>query len=194
MLLALNEAIEKERVNGMGKWFKPLGDDSISEKIKEKSSEIYSYNQTDGWKAVLSHYQPLPRANNQWPHAEYDEKAYENVFGKAESPEDSFFTGIKKEREELLVSLLKKYPKKLIFATGNYKTGSKTDALKRFFIREFQAQFTPFKVGGRERGIMGTFTYNGQKTIVVHTHGFSFGGGLGLDDIKKITANIYLSL
>lgn len=191
ILLALEDAFEHHHGKNIDKWFQPLGDDSYSKKITETFHDMYSDTRDGSWKAVLSHYQPLPRQNGTWPYPEFNRTTYENVFGKAEQPEDAFFVEMREKREEILVNLLKRYPKKLIFCTGNYHKGSRTDAVRKFFEREFQAKFRAFGFSGNRKGLIGEFTYDGQKTTIVHTQGFAFGGGLSLDEIRKITKRVY---
>jgi len=194
ILLALEEAFETNSYRNIHNWFQPLGDDSYSNKIQELSKVIYSYNHSTKWKAVLSHYQPLPRQNGTWPYTEYFPAAeFQNVFGKEERPLNQAIMSLKKRREDILAKLLREYPKKLIFSTGNFQ-GESRDSLTNFFIREFEAAFKTFSFGGHVRGLKGEFTYKSQKTVVIHTQGFAFGGGLTLDHVKNITRLIYNTL
>jgi hypothetical protein len=191
ILLALEDAFNSNSIKKIDEWFERTNNPLIG-KIQGTYDEMYSYNQTTNWKAVLSHYQPHPRQNGTWPYAEFKEAEYKNVFGKAEQPENPSIVAIRKRREEILVTLLKKYPKKLILCTGNYQ--GYRDSLNNFFEREFQTSLNPFSVNGQHRGLHGKFSYEGQKTVVVHTHGFGQGGGLSYDDVRKITKVVYKAL
>lgn len=191
ILLALEEAHEKNSSRDMDKWFKPLGKsdhDSII-KIRSLFKGIYSYQSDTRLKAVLSHYQPLLRESDSWPYSDFAELEYLNVFGKCEQPENPVMAEIRNHREDILANLLKKYPKKLIICTGNFQAGR--HSLRSFFEREFKTNFKYFKIGGNLKGATGVFSFEGQKTVVINTHGFANGGGLDLNEILSITRKAY---
>ncbi|MEH7180178.1 hypothetical protein [Neobacillus vireti] len=190
ILLALEEALEKKSNRNIDQWFNSLGTDRYSAKIQHTFGEIYEYNPSSNWKAALSHYQPLPRRNGTWPYADlFNHKDYANVFGLGELPENQAIAAIRDRREEIFADLLKRYPKKLIFCTGNY-TGYQ-DSFYNFFKREFDLTLKPFRIGRQVKGLSGVFTYEGNKTVVINTQGFAFGGGLALDEVRLITRLIY---
>jgi len=194
VLLALEEAFEKNSIENIDNWFKRNEQlkGEYADRYKELLENIYTYNQSTNWKAALAHYQPLPRKSGTWPYSEFNKEKYENVFGKAAKPEDPYILKLKKNREEILANLLKNYPKKVIFSTGNINKEDDTDALREFFRREFNASFDSFN--HELRTVFGEYEYNGTKTLIVHTHAFANGGGLKLNELCMITKEIYRRL
>jgi len=196
MLFALEEAFNKNTDKYIDKWFEGANDISkdIKDKLTASYDDIYSYHQITSWKAVLSHYQPLLRAAQSWPYTESPRSDYKKVFERTVHPENAHFAAWRKQREGILANLLKRYPKKVIFCTGNFQANNESDPLQNFFEREFQAELKDFGFNGKLKGVYGEFSYNGQKTIVVHTHGLSGGGGLTPKQVCKITKVIYRKL
>lgn len=196
MLFALEEACNKNTDKYMDKWFEGANDISkdIKDKLTASYDDIYSYHQITRWKAALSHYQPLLRAAQSWPYTELSHADYRKVFERAVHPENHRFAAWRKQREGILANLLKKYPKKVIFCTGNFQANNELDPLQNFFEREFQVDFRSFGFSGRLRGLYGEFSYNGQRTIVIHTQGLGSGGGLAYHEVSRITKVIYRKL
>ncbi|PKG25297.1 hypothetical protein [Niallia nealsonii] len=196
MLFALEEALHINSMASIDKWFK--GANEISKDVKNKLNasydDMYSYTKIANWKTALSHYQPLLRAAQSWPYTELKKSDYTNIFEKTVQLENPRFAAWRKKREEILANLLKEYPKKVIFCTGNFQKDNDSDSLKEFFEREFQADLNPFGFNGKLKGLYGEFSYNNQKTIVIHTQGLGSGGGLAYDEVCKITKVIYRKL